>query len=162
MRAPFSDVLVYLDGSEGSMSASMYAVMLAKSTGARLHAIYVINTKALTDLVNAHIFVSSEKAEYLADLSKDAQRHLRHIEKLASSKDLEIITEQREGSPSAEVVKYIKNEQIDLLVLGSVNVIRSRRDELTSETDRMLRTSPCPVLVTREEDDTIWQMFGEV
>ncbi len=162
MRAPFSDVLVYLDGSEGSMSAAMYAVMLAKSTGARLHAIYVINTKAITDLVNAHIFVSSEKAEYLADLAKDAHRHLRHIEKLASSKDIEVVTLQSEGSPSAEVIKYIKSSHIDLLVLGAVNVIRSRRDELTSETDRMLRTSPCPVLVTREDDDSIWQMFEEV
>ena len=37
MSAPFDDILVYLDGSEGSMAASMYAILLAKETGARLH-----------------------------------------------------------------------------------------------------------------------------
>lgn len=44
-NVPFSDMLVYLDGSEGSMSAAMYAVLLAKGTGSRLHALYCINTQ---------------------------------------------------------------------------------------------------------------------
>jgi len=39
-----------------------------------------------------------------------------------------------------------------------VSDIRSRRDELASETDRMMRTAPCPVLVVREDDD-IWDEF---
>lgn len=157
---PFTDVLVYLDESEGSLSAAMYAIMLAKSTGARLHALYVVNTKALGDLVKAHIFIDQEKVEYMDDLKKDAVRHLHHVEKLASGKDLDIITSSEEGSPHAEVMEYIKAHQIDLLVLGSLNEIRSRRDELTSETDRMLRTEPCPVLVVRD-DDSIWNMFEE-
>lgn len=160
MIAPFTDILVYLDGSEPSMSAAMYSILLAKSTGARLHAIYVVNSKALGDLVNARIFVSQEKTEYLADLRKDAERHIRHIEKLADSKEMFVDTVIAEGSPTAEVGKYVKENGIDLLVLGSVNVIRSRRDELTSETDRMLRTVSCPVLVSRN-DDYIWRMFEE-
>ena len=36
-NAPFLDILTYLDGSEGSLSALMYSIMLSKSTGARLH-----------------------------------------------------------------------------------------------------------------------------
>lgn len=157
---PFSRILVYLDGSEGSMSASMYAVLLARSTGASLHALYCINTKALGDLVKAHIFVSQEKAEYLEDLNKDARRHIRHIEKLAQSKNVTVKGEIVEGSPSAEVSRYIKANGIDLLVLGPVNMIRSRREELTSENDRMLRTASCPVLVCRD-DEKLWQMFEE-
>ncbi len=160
MIAPFTDILVYLDGSESSMSAAMYSILLAKSTGARLHAIYVVNSKALGDLVSARIFINQEKAEYLSDLRKDAERHIRHMKKLAEPKDVELVTEIAEGSPAAEVSKYIKENRIDLLVIGSVNVIRSRREELASETDRMLRTVSCPVLVTRN-DDYIWQMFEE-
>jgi nucleotide-binding universal stress UspA family protein len=48
--------------------------------------------------------------------------------------------------------------KVDLLVLGGISQIHSRRDELLSETDRMMRTAPCPVLVVRE-NDTIWDMF---
>ena len=160
MKAPYSRILVYLDGSEGSMSAAMYAVLLARASGAALHAVYVVNTKAISDLVNARVFISSEKQEYLTDLRKDASRHLRHMEKLAASKDVDVTLESREGVPSAEVSSYIKDHGIDLLVLGSINVVRSRREELTSENDRMMRTAPCPVLVARDDDD-LWEMFEE-
>ena len=161
-NAPYKSILVYLDGSEGSMSAAMYAILLAASSKASLHAVYVVNTKALGDLVRSRIFVDQEKAEFLADLKKDAGRHIRHTERLAASKDVTITTASIEGSPHKEIISYIKEHDIDLLVLGSVNTIRSRRDELTSENDRMLRTSPCPVLVVRDSDDSIWQQFEEV
>ena len=161
MDCPFRKILVYLDGSEGAMSALMYSIMLAKSTEASLHVVYVVNTKALGDLLSSHIFIDQEKVEYQEDLKKDAARHIRHAEKLASSKDLDIVTEVIDGSPHHVILDYIKAHSIDLLALGPVNVIRSRRDELTSENDRMLRTAPCPVIVVRESDD-IWEEFGEV
>ena len=159
-NAPFYDMLVYLDGSEGSMCALMYAIQLAKSTGAQLHALYVVNSKALGDLVNSRIFIDAEKNEYLADLKADAERHLRHARKLADQKGIDIITEKLEGAPHSVVMDYIKEKHIDLLLIGPVNVIRSRREELTSENDRMLRTSPCPVMVVKDSDD-IWRMFEE-
>ena len=162
MDTPYKRILVYLDGSEGSMTAAMYAILLAASSKASLHAVYVVNTKALGDLVRSRILVDQEKSEFLADLQKDASRHIRHTERLAASKDVAITTASIEGSPHKEIISYIKNNDIDLLVLGSVNAIRSRRDELTSENDRMLRTSPCPVVVVRDADDDIWQQFEEV
>lgn len=157
---PFSKVLIYLDGSEGSISALMYAIMLAKSTKAELYAAYVINTKALGDLVKSRIFINEERSEYLSDLTKDASRHIRHAEKLASSKDIDIKTAILEGSPHSEISSYVKENGIDLLIVGSVNVIRSRREELLSESDRMLRTSDCPVLVVKDNDE-IWNTFEE-
>ena len=160
MKMPFSKILVYLDGSEGSMTAAMYAVLLAAATKAELHASYVVNTKALSDLVKSRVFVVQEKMEYLEDLKKDAKRHIRHTERLAASKDVDVRTSIMEGAPHKEIISYIKQNGIDLLVIGSVNAIRSRREELTSENDRMLRTAPCPVLVVRDDGD-IWAEFEE-
>ena len=161
MKVPFNRMLVYLDGSEGSINALMYAILLAKSTGSALDAVYVVNTKAIGDLVRSRIFIDQERKEFLSDLEKDARRHLRHAERLAASKDLAISTVTMEGSPHHVVLDYVKSHGVDLLVVGSINAIRSRRDELTSENDRMLRTSPCPVLVVRDQDD-IWEEFEEV
>ena len=161
-RAPYKSILVYLDGSEESMTAAMYAILLASSSKAKLHAVYVVNTKALGDLVRSRIFVDQERNEFLDDLKKDAGRHIRHTERLAASKDVPITAVSLEGSPHKEVISYMKRNDIDLLVLGAVNAIRSRRDELTSENDRMLRTSPCPVVVVRDAGDRIWEEFEEV
>ncbi len=158
MGIPFKDIVVYLDGSESSMTAAMYGIKLAAEHGAKMTAVYVVNTKALSELVKAGIFVAIERDEYQRDLQADADRYLRHVSKLAAQMHLEIETVKLEGATHVMVKQLLKERHADLLVLGGITDIRSRREELSSETDRMMRTSPCPVLVVRDDDD-IWLEF---
>lgn len=158
MGVPFKRIVVYLDGSESSITAVMYGIKLAKEHDAQLTAAYVINTRALSELVKAGIFVAVERDEYQRDLLQDADRYLRHAQRLASQKQVEIETVKLEGTVHAVMRELLKEKKADLLVLGGITDIRSRREELASETDRMLRTSPCPVLVVRDDDD-IWLEF---
>ncbi len=158
MGVPFKQIVVYLDGSESSMTAIMYGIKLAKEHDAKLTAVYVVNTRALSELVKAGIFVSVERDEYQLDLQLDADRYLRHASRLAQQKQVLIETVKLEGTVHVVMKELLKSSKADLLVLGGVTDIRSRREELASETDRMLRTSPCPVLVVRDDDD-IWLEF---
>lgn len=158
MSVPFKHIVVYIDGSESSMTAIMYAIKLAKEHDSSLTAVYVINTKALSELVKAGIFVAVERDEYQKDLILDADRYLHHAECLAEQKDLAIETVKLEGTVHVVVKELLKEKQADLLVLGGITDIRSRREELASETDRMMRTAPCPVLIVRDDDD-IWFEF---
>jgi len=158
MGVPFKQIVVYLDGSESSMTAIMYGIKLAKEHDAKLTAVYVVNTKALSELVKAGIFVTVERDEYQRDLQLDADRYLRHASHLAQQKQVLIETVKLEGTVHIVMKELLKSSKADLLVLGGVTDIRSRREELASETDRMLRTSPCPVLVVRDYDD-IWLEF---
>ncbi len=160
MTVPFQRILVYIDGSEGSIAASMYAILLAQSTGAELNAVYVVNTKAVHDLVKAHIFVDVEKDEYLKDLDKDADRHLRHAAKLAQSKGILMHTMKRSGSTHQEVYACVKEEQIDMLVMSGLTEIRSRREELLSDVDRIVRLVSCPVLLIHDTED-VWMKFEQ-
>ena len=158
MGVPFKQIVVYLDGSESSMTAIMYGIKLAKEHDAKLTAVYVINTRALSELVKAGIFVAIERDEYQKDLQQDADRYLRHASRLASQKMVAIETVKLEGAVHMVMKDLLKAQKADLLVLGGITDIRSRREELASETDRMMRTSPCPVLVVRD-DDVIWLEF---
>lgn len=158
MAVPFKHILAYIDGSEESMSAMMYSILLAKQNNSKLDIMYVVNTRALSDLVKAGIFLDMERTEYQHDLQNDAQRYLKHAKKLAKMKEVEIDCIVEEGSAHRIVRKYIKENDVDLLIIGGISGIRSRRDELNSETDRMLRTSSCPVMVIRDDED-IWQEF---
>ncbi len=161
MKSPISRILVYIDGTEQSITAAQFAVVLSKFTGAEIHAIYVINTRALEDLVRAHIFLKEEQSEYERDLREDAQRYLRHVEKLAEEKGVNIITHSFEGSGHQEIIKFVKENDIDLLVVGEISSIRSRRDEFYDETERAVRSVSCSVLIVKDED-RVWELFDSI
>jgi nucleotide-binding universal stress UspA family protein len=154
----FTKLLVYLDGSEDSVSAAMAAIVLATQLHAQLVAMYVVNTKALQDLVKMRIFLDSEQIEYQRDIEGDAVRYLQHVKKLGNQKGVDVETIQKSGAVSQEVKQYIAKNQVDMLVLGGLSEIHSRRDELLSETDRMMRSATIPVFVVRDSDD-IWDMY---
>ncbi len=161
MKNPFQKILVYIDGSESSIAAAMYAIALAKSFEASLTALYVINTRALNDLVKARIFLKEEELEYHRDLEDDAERYLNHVEKLAKQKGIVIETKSLSGTIHREIKNEVKENNYDMLVIGGISNIRSRRDEIYHETDRAMRSVSCPVLVIKDEDQ-VWEIFESI
>jgi nucleotide-binding universal stress UspA family protein len=151
-------IMVYIDGTEGSITAAQYALCLAHSIGATLKAFYVINTKALNDLVKARIFLEAEQVEYARDLESDAERYLNHVRDLAQRKGVSIITESAKGNVHHEIVSKVREDDIDLLIIGELSHIRSRRDEFYDETERAMRAVPCSVLIVKDED-RVWELF---
>lgn len=158
MNGPFEKIVVYVDGSEASITAAMYAVVLAKNSGAALTALYVINTRALQDLVAARIFLEVEQDEYHHDLEADADRYLNHVKKLGEQKGIIVETITASGTVHREIKSQVKDSDADLLVVGGISQIRSRRDEIMNETERAMRSVHCPVLIVKDEDKT-WDLF---
>ena len=158
MNGPFERIAVYVDGSEASITAAMYAIVLAKTTDASLTAFYVINTRALNDLVKARIFLEEEQNEYQHDLEADADRYLNHVKKLGDQKGLDVKTLCVSGTIHREIKEQTKEMAADLLVVGGISQIRSRRDEIMNETERAMRSVHCPVLIVKDEDKT-WDLF---
>lgn len=163
MQSLIERMLVYLDGSEESLTASEYAIMLAKQTGAELFACYVINTRALQDLVRSRIFLQSEEEDYSRDLESDADRYLNHVTKSAESKGMRIRAIRRSGNVHKELLSVIDEEDIDLLVLGELARHRSRRDEFYDESERAMRSARCSVLVVKDAPrvDDLFEMSDE-
>lgn len=152
MKQAIGKILVYIDGSGESYSAARYAIVLARSFGAELFSLSVVNTRALGELVQSHIFLESERDEYRRDLEGDVERYLNRVRELGRKKGVAVTAESASGSVSAEIKNKVMQHGIDLLVLGEVAEVRSRRDELYDETERAARTVPCSVLVAKDED----------
>jgi nucleotide-binding universal stress UspA family protein len=161
MDGPIKKILVYIDGTEQSITAAQYAICLSKLLGAELTVLYVVNTRALNDLLKARIFIESEQAEYQRDLHADAERYLNHVKNLARGKGVLIDTENRSGTPFLEIKTVLTERKIDLLVIGELSRIRSRRDEFFNEAERAMRSSPCSVLIVKDEE-RVWNMFDEL
>lgn len=152
MNSPIKKIMVYVDGTEQSITAAQFAICLARYSDAELVAYYVINTKALDELLKASIFLKDEQLEYEHDLEEDAKRYLNYVQELARAKNTLITTKSSTGSVYQKIVNAVKEEGIDLLVIGELSRIRSRRDEFYDETERAMRSVPCSVLIVKDED----------
>lgn len=158
MNSPIKKIMVYIDGTEQSITAAQYAIYLGRFTNAELIAYYVINTKALDDLLKASIFLKEEQVEYEHDLEADAERYLNHVRELAQSKRMTITTKSSTGNVHQEIVNAVKEDGVDLLVIGELSRIRSRRDEFYNETERAMRSVPCSVIIVKDED-RVWELY---
>lgn len=158
MSKPIKKIMVYIDGTEQSITAAQYAICLASFSGAELFAHYVINTRAMEDLLKARIFLQDEQLEYEHDMKADAERYLNYVNELAIAKGITIIKKLSSGSVNKQIVNAIKDEHIDLLVVGELSHIRSRRDEFYDETERVVRLAPCSVLIIKDSD-RVWELY---
>jgi len=151
-------MMVYLDGSEESLAAAAYAVALAKQSGATLYALYVVNTRALNDLVTARIFLASEQDEYQHDLEADAERYLNYAVKLGSDRGITVDPLRSEGTVNQEIKSKVDQLEIDLLIIGERARIRRRRDEFFDETEGAMRSVGCSVLIVKDEE-RVWDLY---
>jgi nucleotide-binding universal stress UspA family protein len=155
---PIKKIMVYVDGTEQSVTAAQYAICLASFSDAELIAHYVINTRAVEDLLKARIFLKDEQVEYEHDMEADAERYLNYINELAVKKGVSVIKKRSRGNVHREIVNSIEADDVDLLVIGELSRIRSRRDEFFDETERAMRAVPCSVLIVKDED-RVWEMY---
>ena len=158
MSNPIKKIMVYVDGTEESVTAAQYAICLASFTGAELIAHYVVNTRAVEDLLKARIFLQDEQVEYEHDMEADAERYLNYIDELAIKKGVSIIKKRSRGNVHKEIADSIEADEVDLLVIGELSRIRSRRDEFFDETERAMRAVSCSVLIVKDQD-RVWEMY---
>ena len=158
MTNPIRKIMVYVDGTEQSVTAAQYAICLASFSGAELIAHYVINTRAVEDLLKARIVLKDEQVEYEHDMEADAQRYLNYVNELDVKKGVSITKKRSKGNIHKEIVNAVNEDEVDLLVIGELSRIRSRRDEFYDEAERAMRAVPCSVLVVKDED-RVWQMY---
>ena len=161
MDRPIKRILVYVDGTEGSITAAQYAVCLARAYQAELTALYVVNTRALGELLKARIFIQAEEEEYKRDLEEDAHRYLNHVRSLARKKGLAVETVSASGNVQQEIKDCVREREIDLLVIGELSHVRSRRDEMYDEAERAMRSVSCSVLIVKDEE-RVWELYDSL
>lgn len=160
-KSPIERIMLYVDSSEECITAAQYGIGLAKSLNAALMAVYVVDVEVLSDLVKAKIFVKIEEMDYENNLEEDGRRYLNYISELGLKKGVEIETFLVKGIVNKEVIKKIEELNVDLLIMGELEPIRSRTDSFHDEAELIFRKSNCSVLVVKDEERTE-RMYNQI
>ncbi len=142
-KSKLNKLLVATDFSSNSELALQYGLSLAQEYQAELHLVHVISGGKSTE---AEIAWTSEENEgaYHA-----AARRLH--ESVPSEVHLwsDVTHAVREGRAYREIVSYAVENEIDLICLGAHGQGFKLGTLFGTNTDRVLRQAPCPVLVVR-------------
>ena len=152
----FSKILITVDGSEQSMDAADYAIIMAKKedNNAQLIALHVlISQTGYAYSTNMFGLVTpSSINELLEDAKHEAQQWFDKIkEKLYENGDIQLKTEVVVSPTSVvgAIVDYAEHENVDLIVIGSRGRSGFKRLLLGSTAAGVVTYATCPVLVVK-------------
>ena len=120
----FQKIVVAINGSDQSLHAAMYAILLAKQYKCSLKAVYVVDTAALKFLSMSKFFLKTESQKYEENLLDDGKKYLEQIVTFAKIKGVKV------SSLSSEVA----------------------RDRASSTNMDIIGSARCNVLVVRQKD----------
>lgn len=145
-----TSVLVATDFSDASDSALLYGREFARTFGATLHVLHVVE--------NPMVWAGPESAgvdfgRLQAELEAGAQSKLERLVTAEDRQQLKAVTAIRTGSSTAfEIAGYAKGEGIDIILMGTHGRGMMGHLLMGSVAEKVVRIAPCPVLTVRHPE----------
>lgn len=155
-------ILVPTDGSSAVEGAVIRAIDIARISDAVIHALFVLDIPSLhPNLINRERTKFSESAE------KRSRKITAEIEVLAADEGLETRREFLEGVPYRMILEYGREQDIDLVVMGTGVQDGTTRSRLGSTTERVLALADVLVMAVPDTADcelpeSDWGMYTNV
>ncbi|KOX92410.1 universal stress protein UspA [Haloarcula rubripromontorii] len=136
----YDDILVPTDGSYGANAALEHGIEIASQWDATLHALYVVDTRL------------ARSGPLLETLRDEGRQAVRDVEVAGTQAGLTVVTEIAEGNPHEEILSYVSEHGIDMVIMGTHGRTGLDRVVMGSVAERVVRRSPVPVLTVRGEE----------
>lgn len=144
----FETVVVATDGSESVARAVDCTLDLAAKFDATVHALYVINESQVESLPER---LHSDVRQALDEQGQEALDDVIEAnEEREAPVDLE--TAVRVGRPAKQIVGYVRDIDADAVAMGTRGRSGKHSFLVGSVAERVVRTSPEPVLTVRQLD----------
>ena len=145
-----TNVLVATDFSDTSASALEYGREFARTFGARLHVLHVVE--------NALMWAGPEASgidfvQLQSDLAAAGQQTLDRIVTKEDRAQLKAVTSVRTGnSPAFDIAAYARAESIDVILLGTHGRGAIGHLLMGNVAEKVVRIAPCPVLTVHHPE----------
>jgi nucleotide-binding universal stress UspA family protein len=145
-----ANVLVATDFGKASQSALDYGREFARTFGARLHVLHVVE--------NPLIWVGPEAAGIdMVQMQKDLEEAaVQQMDRLLTTEDrqqLKAVSSVRTGRTAAmEIVDQAKQVKADVIIMGTHGRRAINHLLMGSVAEKVVRLAPCPVLTVRHPE----------
>lgn len=145
-------ILVPHDGDQMSDKAVLYAGELAKALGAEIKLLYVIEeieVPATLLLGNDRVLIESARRSIARELEQNWKRFAQEKVKALSTEKVGVSTEVKIGNAAEQILKFSKENNIDLIVMGSRRLegISKVVVALGSVARKVSERAFCPVMI---------------
>jgi nucleotide-binding universal stress UspA family protein len=145
--------LLVVDGSQPCITAANFAVELAKQTGSRITAVYVVDTATMDYLMQLRVFVKEEREEFEVDIERTGQRYLEYVTTIGRKHGVSVSTVLRKGRFHTAILQEARDLGVDAIILGGWRRSVTRKDATSVERQLILDLADCPVIVVKCEAD---------
>jgi nucleotide-binding universal stress UspA family protein len=146
-------ILVPMDFSAPSEAAFVYALKLAKISGAMIHVCHVIPVPHMLDAFYEH---GLEQPESVNRIKQRARKRIKELA-LSAGADIAVRVHFCEGEALNGVLEQATKLKPDLIVMGTHGRRGAKRFFLGSVAEGVVRRASCPVLTLRSAIDAASQ-----
>ncbi len=143
-------ILVPTDFSKFSQSALVYAAAFAEKFQAELTLLHVVQDLAL--FIPDMVTVTPPITPTVQELTSAVQCAFDTLIKDNHLDQFPLRREVREGTPFYEIIRYAREADTDLIVMGTHGHTGLAHVLLGSVTEKVVRKAPCPVLTVRHPE----------
>ena len=144
----YRNIVIATDGSENTQRAIAYGIKFAKFSGATVYALHVIDTYSLSQSWTAGWETMYEI------LKNEGQKAIYKVKEYGEASGVDVKEVFLEGHPSSEIIDFAENNDIDLIIMGTLGKTGLDRFLLGSVAENVVRNSKVPVLVVRSEEQS--------
>jgi len=145
----FKKIICPIDFSAFTEEILAYAVNIAKKFEAELHLMHV--TPNLNYFTPYESFLTPEN---LVAIERNIEKEVdKDFEEVCKNIDIPIKKVTKTGVTFVEIIDYIKEEAIDLVVMGTHGRSGIEHILIGSVAEKVVRKSPCPVLTVRPKSN---------
>ena len=141
MTIHYPKILVCLDGSNNAKRAFSHACDLARNYDSTLYLIHVVDKSIGLDFF--------DRSDYLKLLREHGKKVLEKAQNIARHNGIKSKLILKEGNVSKEILRFAKNEQINLIMVGSKGFGATLRFLLGSISNKIANQAGCPVLIIK-------------
>jgi nucleotide-binding universal stress UspA family protein len=142
-------LLVPVDCSEDANQALEYAIALARTLGARVILLHVMQSPPWGG-VDMDVTLPHAYSQFIQHLEAEVTHRMQACLERVTARGLEGEMAVVHGEPFQEILDTAKKQQVDLIIMGTHGRTGLQHVLMGSVAEKVVRLAPCPVLVVRQ------------